>query len=141
MESNISSGLTEVLRAAAGGDGRAREDLFQCVYDELRQLATRLMSHERQDHILQPTALVHETYMKLIRGNVGARGRAEFFKLAAHAMRQVLVDHARKRRSMKRGAGVAIHSLDETVDTLEKRATAPLVDLNEALEKLASLSP
>jgi len=100
--------VTRLLSGAADGDSRAAADLLPLVYDELRALAAQRLRRERGDHTLQPTALVHEAYMRLV-GPEGSeasavwRTRAHFMALAARAMRRVLVDHARRRAAAKRG--------------------------------------
>lgn len=95
--------VTRLLEAVDDGDEEALERLLPLVYDELRAIAARQLRRERPGHTLQPTALVHETYLKLVGGELPASSRAHFLALAARAMRQVLVDHARRRNADKRG--------------------------------------
>jgi len=97
--------VTRLLRAAQRGEPAALERLIPIVYDDLRRLARRQLGHEYVERTLDPTALVHESYLKLGRGVMIARDRAHFLALAARAMRQVLVDHARERKASKRGGG------------------------------------
>ena len=97
--------VTRLLRAAQRGEPAALERLIPMVYDDLRRLARRQLGHEYVERTLDPTALVHESYLKLGRGVMIARDRAHFLALAARAMRQVLVDHARERKAAKRGGG------------------------------------
>src|SRR5262245_10309684 len=121
--------VTKLLEAIDGGEAKAANDLFPIVYDELRARAGALMAGELRDHTLQRTALVHEAYLKLVGSRVGFRSRLEFFSAAALAMRRILVDHATRRSSQKRGGGRARVDLealdvagppsDETMDWLE----------------------
>ena len=134
--------LTEVLLDAtreddAGQVGTGR--LFEAVYDDLREMARRAMSRERAEHTLQPTALVNEAYLRLIDDtNLDWKCRAHFFGVAARAMRQVLIDHARRRGSAKRGGGwdrVQLNAPELFVQDHDLAA----VELNEAIEKLSRL--
>lgn len=100
--------LTQLLARAAAGEAGAADAALPVVYDELRRIARRRMAGERADHTLQATALVHETWLKLVGlGDPRWRDRAEFYQAAATAMRHILVDHARRRSRQKRGGGVA----------------------------------
>src|SRR5690242_14179689 len=106
--------VTGLLVRWAKGDQQALSDLTPIVYKELRQLAASYLRKERQDHTLQPTALVHEAYLRLVdQKDPRIENRAQFFGVAARLMRQILVDHARRRKAGKRG-GFKL-SLDETV--------------------------
>src|SRR6516164_5411266 len=100
------SDVTRLLDAAAAGDRRAAADLLPLVYDELRKLAAARMSAESSGQTLQPTALVHEAYLRLV-GDQQFDGRAHFFAAAAEAMRRILVESARRKRRLKRGGGRA----------------------------------
>src|SRR3954452_23422169 len=97
--------VSRLLDAAAAGDRRAAADLLPLVYDELRRLAAARMSSESPGHTLQPTALVHEAYLRLVSASAGTRwdGRGHFFAAAAEAMRRILVDSARRKRREKHG--------------------------------------
>ena len=97
--------VTQLLRAAQEGEEAALERLIPLMYEDLRRLARRKLAHEYAERSLNPTALVHESYLKLGGGAMVARDRSHFLALAARAMRQVLVDHARERKAAKRGAG------------------------------------
>jgi len=97
--------VTRLLQAAQEGETTALERLIPLLYEDLRRLARRQLGHEYVERSLNPTALVHESYLKLGGGAMVARDRAHFLALAARAMRQVLVDHARERKAVKRGAG------------------------------------
>jgi RNA polymerase sigma factor (TIGR02999 family) len=105
--------ITRILAALQGGDPEAFGAVFPLVYDELRRMARHRMRGERPGHTLSPTALVHEAYLKLAGlERIEWRNRAQFFALAAQAMRQVLVDHALKRKAQKRGGGQVHVTLD-----------------------------
>lgn len=135
----VKSDVTMLLDAATRGSAQASEKLFPLVYAELRRLAESILGGERPGHTLQATALVHEVYMKLVgQRTVGWRSRAEFFLIAAKAMRRILVDHARTRNREKRGGGAPVAPLDEATLLHEERAV-DLVALDEALERLAAL--
>ncbi len=133
------SDVTQLLEAASAGDPRAAAELLPLVYDELRRLAAHRLAGERNGHTLQPTALVHEAWLK-ISGDEKRdwNGRQHFFAAAAEAMRRILVDRARRRLAAKRGAGEVCLDADE----LEISAPAPddqLLAVSDALEKFAAL--
>ena len=138
--------VTAVLRllgSAPDGEGRAAasERLLELVYDELRRIAARLVRRERPGQTLQPTALVHEAYLKLFQGDgVPGRDRAHFLGVAARAMRQILVDRARRRAAAKRGLGRARVTLSEDAG-LDSGRLLEVLELNEALSRLADLDP
>lgn len=140
MESKATSGeFTMLLGAAQAGDESARAALLPLVYEELRRLAGAYMRGERDGHTLQPTALVHEAWMRLTGLDVGAAGdRGGFLRVAARAMRQVLVDHARAVRTGKRGGGARRVAIDDAVASFDERA-GDLLELDEALDRLAQL--
>lgn len=129
--------VTRILHDWSGGDQNAPDRLMPFVYDELRRLARSFLARERGGHTLQPTALVHEAYVRLVdQRSVNWQNRAHFYGIAASMMRRVLIDHARAHATEKRG-GTALHlSLDDVQVPLEQRA-ADFVALDEALEKLA----
>jgi RNA polymerase sigma factor (TIGR02999 family) len=132
--------LTQLLLAWSDGDREALERLTPLVYRELKKLAESYLRRERAGHTLQPTALAHEAYLKLIdQQHVRWQNRAHFFGIAAQAMRRILVDHARARLTRKRGSGLAV-SLDEAIDVSDQRADQ-LLALDEALKTLAELDP
>jgi len=132
------SDITLLLDSVTRGDVRAAEELMPIVYDELRRLAARKMAGESAGHTLQATALVHEAWLRLVGPEQqGWQNRAHFFASAAEAMRRILVDHARRKQSLKRGGGAAHEEFDESALVL----TAPpdeLLAVHEALDKLAS---
>ena len=133
--------LTRILRELDLGDSRQAEELLAIVYDELRQLARRQFRGERAGHTLQPTALVHEAYLRLAKlPHPRWESRAHFFGTAARAMRQILVDHARRRSAGKRGGGAERVTLDTSVSDKDPLA-ADVLDLHDALERLASNDP
>lgn len=123
------------------GDARAVSRSLPALYSELRRLADQLLVNERRGHTLQPTALVHEALLKLL-GQPTLRfdNLPEFFGLAARAMRQALVDSARRFRAAKRGGGQRVYSLDE-VSTIFTEPNVDLVALDEALKRLAKFDP
>jgi RNA polymerase sigma factor (TIGR02999 family) len=131
--------VTRILQSIEGGDKRAAEELLPLVYEELRKLAGSKMAHETPGQTLQPTALVHEAWLRLA-GNQSARweGRAHFFGAAAEAMRRILIDNARRKAARRHGGEL------ERVDILEidLAAAAPdddLLSLNEALERFEAV--
>jgi RNA polymerase sigma factor (TIGR02999 family) len=129
-----------LLEAIRGGSPSARDELFVLVYDELRQLGGGLLRRERPGHTLQPTALVHEAIVRLLGPDAlaAAQSRAQFLAAAARAMRQVLVDHARRRAADKRGGGRERLPLDEVLDYFAEQRL-DLLEVHEALTGLARL--
>lgn len=129
--------ITQILQEWSAGDDLAAERLFPLIYDELKKRAQSYLSRERGDHTLQPTALVHEAFLKLIDQNrINWQNRAHFFGVSATIMRRILVDHARAHAAGKRGDGAVRLSLDDVRVSIEERA-ADLVALDDALETLA----
>ncbi|MDO9695552.1 MAG: ECF-type sigma factor [Candidatus Latescibacteria bacterium] len=125
---------------AADPHGRLNE-FMPLVYKQLRELAAHRLKHERPNHTLRPTALVNEVYLKFEKQQaLDIKGRTHFLAMAATAMRQVLVDHARSRNSQKRGGGALLVTLDESA-VVDDRNVQDLLDLHRALEKLAALDP
>jgi RNA polymerase sigma factor (TIGR02999 family) len=135
--------VTRLLDAATAGDSAAAAELLPLVYDELRGLAAARMAAETPDHTLQPTALVHEAYLRLVGGGQPRDwgGRGHFFAAAAEAMRRVLIDHARARRADKRGGGRERLALDTVVEWVERTHRIDLVGLDDALGRLKALDP
>jgi RNA polymerase sigma-70 factor (ECF subfamily) len=134
------SELTVLLSRWRDGDEHALEELLPFVYGELRQVADRYLRKEREGHTLQPTALVHEAFLRLIGQNVTWQNRAHFFGVAAEMMRRILVDHARKRQAGKRGGGLELVRIEDGMDFAEHR-DLDLVALDEALTQLATFDP
>jgi RNA polymerase sigma factor (TIGR02999 family) len=108
--------ITRLLSRWSGGDAEALAELMPLVYEELRRLADSQMRRERANHTLQPTALVHEAYVRLAGHRAGFQTRVHFYGAAAQAMRRILVDHARSRGAIKRGSTDMAVDLDEAVD-------------------------
>lgn len=132
------SDVTSILDRARQGDAKAGEELLPLVYEELRKLAAARMANEAAGHTLQPTALVHEAWLRIVsEGDRTWQNRAQFFAAAAEAMRRILIDRARRKLALKRGAGAERIDLDQLDLALE---TAPdtLLRVNEALDKLAT---
>lgn len=133
--------VTELLRNHKHGDDEAFDRLFALVYDELRQIAHRLLRKERADHTFSTTALVHECYVNLAdRTRCTFQDRAHFFAIAGRAMRHLLIDYARKRSAQKRGGNRRRVSLDQEMISVEEQA-ADLLALDHALDHLADRSP
>lgn len=132
--------VTALLREAAEGGQDARAKLMSAVYDELKHLAEAQMRGEHPGHTLQPTALVHETWLRLSRQeDVPWRCRAQFFHAAASAMRRILIDHARSRKAVKRGDGRAALEIESVGAALAHDDGASLLVLDEAMEQLAQV--
>lgn len=133
------SGVTELLRRWNSGDREAMDRLMPIVYDELRRLAAGYLKGERPGHTLQPTALVHEAYLRLVRQDrVEWQNRAHFFGIAARMMRRVLVDHARRRQAEKRDAGGFRLTL-QLGEAFEAARDPELLELDQALGRLERL--
>ena len=131
--------VTQLLLRWQAGDRAALDKLLPLVYDQLHKLATRQLKRERKGHTLQPTAVVHETYLRLVdQRRANWQSRAQFFAVAAGMMRRVLVDHARSRRAAKRG-GLMPHIAIEDVEAGIDPPSVDLVDLDDALGKLEQL--
>lgn len=133
--------ITSLLEECSRGDERAVDRLFPLVYDTLRSMARRRLLQERRDHTLNPTALVHEAYLKLIdQRNTSWQNRAHLFAIAAQAMRRILINYAEGRLAQKRGGGGAVVTLNDELIGQVRRAEE-LLALDEALERLEALSP
>ena len=135
------SEVTRILDAIQQGDPKAAEELLPLVYEELRRLAAHKMAHEAPGQTLQPTALVHEAWLRLVGdGDPGWQNRAHFFSAAAEAMRRILIDRARRKRAVRHGGG------QQRVDLEESALEAPaddekILQVHEALEALAVEDP
>jgi RNA polymerase sigma factor (TIGR02999 family) len=137
------SDVTLLLTSAAGGDRQALDALLPLVYDELRRLATSQMKHERAGHTLGTTGLINEVYLRLVaQKGMDIRSRAMFYGIAATTMRRVLVDHARARKSDKRGGGNERASFTTAIEWAEQKAgsVVDVLDLDSALEQLSQLN-
>jgi RNA polymerase sigma factor (TIGR02999 family) len=133
------SDVTQLLQAASTGDSKAAAELLPLVYEELRRLAAHRLAGEWNGHTLQPTALVHEAWLRISGPDERTwQGRQHFFAAAAEAMRRILVDHARRRRAAKRGAGADRLDVDE-VDIPAPAPEDQLLAVNEALAKFATV--
>ena len=133
--------LTQLLIDSGKGDELAREQLLPLVYAELRRLAGGYMSRERPHHTLQPTALVHEAYLRLIdQRRVDWKSRAQFVGLAAVMMRRILINHARDRAASKRGGDAERVSLSLAGDAFP-RPQLDLIAIHDALDRLATIDP
>lgn len=135
------SEVTRILTAIEKGEAAATEELLPLVYDELRRIAAHKMSAEAAGHTLQATALVHEAWLRLVGTEERQwQNRAHFFGAAAEAMRRILVDHARRKLSQKRGGGVAPEELNESALVLNAPPDE-LLAVHEALDTLAKQDP
>jgi RNA polymerase sigma-70 factor (ECF subfamily) len=131
--------LTQIIVAANTGDAAARANLVQAAYDDLRKLAAARMSGERLDHTLTSTALVNEVSLQMLNDScMPAENRGQFFGYVATAMRNLLIDHARKRGRQKRGGGRQRFEFEEAV-VASNEQSEDLLALNEALQKLADI--
>ena len=134
--------VTHLLARVSAGDDEAVDRLFPLVYQQLRQAAETVLRSERPGHTLQPTALVHEAYLKLVgSGGIPVRDKGHFLSIAARAMRQILVDHARRRGAHKRGRGETPLPLDFPIADGGTMAIDELVALDDALDQLSAKSP
>ena len=135
------SEATQLLQRAEEGDPRAAGELLPLVYGELRKLAASKMANEAAGHTLQPTALVHEAWLRLVGDeNPKFAGRAHFFAAAAEAMRRILIDRARHKRAVRHGGGQVKVKLQE-IDLASPEADDQLLAVNEGLDKLAAQDP
>src|SRR6266404_5152088 len=136
-----SSDVTSLLKRYGNGDQDALAELIPQIYDELRRLASSYLRSERVDHTLQTTALVHEAYLRLVdQKQVEWSNRNHFFGVAAQMMRRILVDHARKHVSLKRGGSFLRISLEEAA-VFSRERPRELIAVDELLTRLASLDP
>jgi RNA polymerase sigma factor (TIGR02999 family) len=135
------SEVTQILESVHQGDSMAAEELLPLVYDELRKLAAARMAQESETSTLQPTALVHEAWLRLVGSEQKAwKNRGHFFAAAAEAMRRILIDNARRKQALKRGARTERLDLDR-IDVAVEADEESLLLINEALEKLAVQDP
>jgi RNA polymerase sigma factor (TIGR02999 family) len=135
------SEVTQLLREWSGGRQEARDELLGLVYEPLRAIASRHLHREREGHTLQPTALVNELYLKLVgQRSVAWNDRAHFFAVAAQVMRRILVDHARRKKSDKRGGDMIPVTIGAALD-LAATESFDVVALDVALENLEKIFP
>jgi RNA polymerase sigma factor (TIGR02999 family) len=133
--------VTLMLQKFAAGDKESLDRLMPLVYAELRRLASSFLSRESTGHTLQPTALVHEAYARMVGQRQPAfQSRAHFLSIAARVMRQILIDYARRRRADKRGAGMANMSLEEACGAVVERPSV-MIALSDALGELEKKDP
>ncbi len=137
------SDVTRILNAIERGDAQATDELLPLVYEELRLLAAQKLSHEPAGQTLQATALVHEAYLRLVGDQPQSwNSRGHFFAAAAEAMRRILVENARRKRTLRQGGGLQRVELDEAAPVEpEERVADDLIALDEALAKFAQVSP
>ena len=137
MRSVSSYPVTDLLSRWSGGDAAAGDALVPLVYDELRRIARKCLAGQRSGHTLQPTALVHEAYLRLVnRGSASWQNRAHFFATAANAMRQILVDHSRRKHAAKRGGSAEpLGFSDQVAAAIQDPET--VLALDQALTRLA----
>jgi RNA polymerase sigma factor (TIGR02999 family) len=136
--SEESKEISVILKDWSGKDRASADALLSLVYDELRRIAARYLRKERIDHTLQPTALVHEAYMRLIDiSDISWQDRAHFFAVSSNVMRHILVDHARARLTDKRGGEAQRIALEDAISFSDDRNDVDLLALDEALKLLA----
>jgi RNA polymerase sigma factor (TIGR02999 family) len=132
------SDVTRILEAFKRGEPQAAEELLPLVYDELRRIAAYKMAQESRGHTLQPTALVHEAWLRMVGdGNEYFEGRAHFFAVAAEAMRRILVESARRKHSLKRGSGAHREGLKES-HLVQNAPSEEILAVDDALDLLAA---
>lgn len=140
--SSVSTELTALLVQWSRGDPAALERLLPMIYDECRRIASRQLRHEHREHTLDPTALVHEAYLRLVdQRNATWENRAQFFGVVARVMRRILVDYARARYAKKRGGSAVLVSLEAAAAESFNPQVADIVAIDEALGRLASRDP
>ena len=141
MSAPVQQEVTQLLIRLTDGDRAVLDELLPLIYGELRRVAAGYLRRESPGHTLQPTALVHEAYLRMVdQTQVRWQNRAHFLGVAAQMMRRILVDHARSRQADKRGGALPKLSLDENIDVSDERSSE-LVALDEALRKLAEIDP
>lgn len=137
----MSPNVTQMLAAIQAGDATAADQLLPVVYEELRKLAAARMAREASGQTLQPTALVHEAWLRLVgKNNPSFDGRGHFFAAAAEAMRRILIEKARRKSAIRHGGGLQRVGLEE-IDLASQEADEQLLAMNEALDRLAAKHP
>jgi RNA polymerase sigma-70 factor, ECF subfamily len=132
--------ITQMLLELTDGNQEVVNQILPHIYDELRRLASSYLRRERSNHTLQPTALVHEAYMKLIdQSRVKWQNRAHFFGIAAQVMRRILMDHARKHTAEKRGGEAELLPIEEEILIVSHDKSAELIALDDALQQLSEI--
>jgi RNA polymerase sigma factor (TIGR02999 family) len=141
MQDSPQQNITLLLEDCVNGKKNAVNELLPLVYKELKKISSKYLHDEYRNHTLQTTELVHEAYIKLVGGQeINWQNRAHFFGIAANSMRQILVDHARKRNSQKRGEGKTHLSLDNA-DEIAFQSDEDIIELDEAMKKLEAFDP
>ncbi len=142
MEQSNTESITQLLRRWSAGEEDVVAQIFPLVYQELHRIAERVFRSERSDHTLQTTAIIHEAYLNLTKGNpVDWQNRAHFYGVMARVMRRILVDHARQRHTLKRGGGAEKIALEEVVAALDGGESPDVLALDVALKDLERLDP
>lgn len=137
-----STEITALLVQWSRGDHAALERLLPMIYDECRRIASRQLRHEHRDHTLDPTALVHEAYLRLVdQRHATWENRAQFFGVVAQVMRRILVDYARARHAKKRGGSAVLVSLDAAASESSDAQVADIIAIDDALSRLAARDP
>jgi RNA polymerase sigma-70 factor, ECF subfamily len=139
METSPREQVTRILDELGSGHPSAAERLFPLIYDEMRLLAGQFFKRERSNHTLQPTALVHEAYLRLVENTQQWEGRAHFYAVAARVMRRILINHAAAHRAEKRGGGSPLITLSEGSTPAPGGQDVDLLALDEALTRLEAL--
>ena len=140
MHTQPQNQVTRLLRAWSRGSKEALDDLMPLVYEELKKMARNYLRSERPDHTLQPTALIHELYVRLVGQNLPDwESRAQFFGVSARLMRQILVDHARRRKAVRRGGNFASRIMLDVASAFSVDQADELLAFDSALQKLAGL--
>jgi RNA polymerase sigma-70 factor (ECF subfamily) len=138
MKPSLPQDFTQLLERHQSGEKNLREPILTAIYAELRRLAGHYMAAERPGHTLQPTAIVHETWMRFASQEAVAKNKAHFMALAAGVMKEVLIDHARKKLSAKRGGNDGVISFDDSMGIADS-GPAELLELCDTIEKLRAL--
>lgn len=141
MQNSSPQNITLLLEECVSGKKAAINELLPLVYNELKRISSKYLHDEYRSHTLQTTELVHEAYIKLVGGQeINWQNRAHFFGIAANSMRQILVDHARKRNSQKRGEGKTHLSLDNA-EEIAFQSDEDIIELDDAMKKLEAFDP
>lgn len=138
----VQPNITEMLHQWSSGKADVMNELLPLIYDELHKRAAAYLRRERPNHTLQPTALVHEAYLKLIdQRKDNWESRSHFFAIAAQAMRRILVDHAKNRHRQKRGGSIEDLPLEDALLAAAEESNVDVIALNDAMAKLAKIDP
>ncbi|MEQ8523327.1 sigma-70 family RNA polymerase sigma factor [Gracilimonas sp.] len=133
--------VTQLLQRLKSGENKVYEQLYPLIYGELKQLAYRHMRHQRDDHTLSKTELVHEAYLKMIdQSNISFTDKSHFLAIASKCMRQILIDHARKKHAQKRGGKNKDLTYIDELFSKQKKQAKELIDIDDALNELEKLN-